>query len=262
MMKYKMSSARCSLHQTNLRRCVNEVQCVFTVMKEHQSGSHVYWSAILNLLQTRPSLPLIGWLFLVLVSLVFDFKLWTHSFLVNTPSSSDSPGLLLLLLASLTIRRLSSPSERLRTRSVERRLAAALLSLAETLQLRGLKRSLCLPVNYSSQSAEVCSGTIRHQVTDPCVHLTQLPIVASSMVSLYFLELTDVVQPAQVGFRCHDRELSMPYVDGGDELIPLLMLLSLAFAGPAASVTHTHARTHERFVLCVISYWGCVCFVC
>ena len=59
------------------------------------------------------------------------------------------------------------------------------------------------------------------------------------MVSLYFLELTDVVQPAQVGFRCHDRELSLPYVDGGDELIPLLMLLSLAFAGPAASVTNT-----------------------
>ena len=57
------------------------------------------------------------------------------------------------------------------------------------------------------------------------------------MVSLYFLELTDVVQPAQVGFRCHDRDLSMPYVDGGDELIPLLMLLSLAFAGPAASVS-------------------------
>ncbi|TNN30683.1 Phospholipid phosphatase-related protein type 3 [Liparis tanakae] len=56
------------------------------------------------------------------------------------------------------------------------------------------------------------------------------------MVSLYFLELTDVVQPAQVGFRCRDRELSLPYVDGGDELIPLLMLLSLAFAGPAASI--------------------------
>ncbi|XP_076583016.1 phospholipid phosphatase-related protein type 3 isoform X2 [Chaetodon auriga] len=69
----------------------------------------------------------------------------------------------------------------------------------------------------------------------PCFYFVELPIVASSMVSLYFLELTDVVQPAQVGFRCHDRELSMPYVDGGDELIPLLMLLSLAFAGPAAS---------------------------
>lgn len=100
----------------------------------------------------------------------------------------------------------------------------------------------------------------------------QLPIVASSMVSLYFLELTDVVQPAQVGFRCHDRELSMPYVDGGDELIPLLMLLSLAFAGPAASVTlllsapqlsdHRwcvcfvcHIRPEGVFVLCFRSWW-------
>ncbi|KAK7889121.1 hypothetical protein WMY93_024681 [Mugilogobius chulae] len=70
----------------------------------------------------------------------------------------------------------------------------------------------------------------------PCFYFVELPIVASSMVSLYFLELTDLVQPAQVGFRCHDRDLSMPYVDGGDELIPLLMLLSLAFAGPAASI--------------------------
>ncbi|XP_068449221.1 phospholipid phosphatase-related protein type 3 isoform X2 [Clinocottus analis] len=70
----------------------------------------------------------------------------------------------------------------------------------------------------------------------PCFYFVELPIVASSMVSLYFLELTDVVQPAQVGFRCYDRELSMPYVDGADELIPLLMLLSLAFAGPAASI--------------------------
>lgn len=66
------------------------------------------------------------------------------------------------------------------------------------------------------------------------------------MVSLYFLELTDVVQPAQVGFRCHDRELSMPYVDGGDELIPLLMLLSLAFAGPAASVTSLLLTTQRH----------------
>ncbi|XP_034035186.1 phospholipid phosphatase-related protein type 3-like [Thalassophryne amazonica] len=70
----------------------------------------------------------------------------------------------------------------------------------------------------------------------PCFYFVELPIVASSMVSLYFLELTDFVQPAQVGFRCHDRDLSMPYVDGGDEFIPLLMLLSLAFAGPAASI--------------------------
>lgn len=70
----------------------------------------------------------------------------------------------------------------------------------------------------------------------PCFYFVELPIVASSMVSLYFLELTDLLRPAQVGFRCHDRSLSMPYVDSGDELIPLLMLLSLAFAGPAASI--------------------------
>uniref|UniRef100_I3IWZ0 Phospholipid phosphatase related 3a n=1 Tax=Oreochromis niloticus TaxID=8128 RepID=I3IWZ0_ORENI len=68
-----------------------------------------------------------------------------------------------------------------------------------------------------------------------CMHI-QLPIVLSSLVSLYFLELTDVLSPAMVGFRCHDRDLSMPYVETGDELIPLLMLLSLAFAGPAASI--------------------------
>lgn len=82
------------------------------------------------------------------------------------------------------------------------------------------------------------------------------------MVSLYFLELTDVVQPAQVGFRCHDRELSMPYVDEGDELIPLLMLLSLAFAGPAASVTHicrnTHTERHTVAVICSINVRLCL----
>ncbi|XP_054903831.1 phospholipid phosphatase-related protein type 3 [Poeciliopsis prolifica] len=78
----------------------------------------------------------------------------------------------------------------------------------------------------------------------PCFYFVELPIVASSMVSLYFLELTDAVQPAQAGFRCGDRALSMPYVDGGDELIPLLMLLSLAFAGPAASIMLVEAAVY------------------
>ncbi|NXE66902.1 PLPR3 protein, partial [Calcarius ornatus] len=64
----------------------------------------------------------------------------------------------------------------------------------------------------------------------------QLPIVASSVVTLYFLELTDLFKPAKVGFQCHDRALSMPYVETNEELIPLLMLLSLAFAAPAASI--------------------------
>uniref|UniRef100_A0A3P9MN75 Phospholipid phosphatase-related protein type 3 n=1 Tax=Oryzias latipes TaxID=8090 RepID=A0A3P9MN75_ORYLA len=70
----------------------------------------------------------------------------------------------------------------------------------------------------------------------PCFYFVELPIVLSSLVSLYFLELTDVLSPAMVGFRCQDRHLSMPYIETGDELIPLLMLLSLAFAGPAASI--------------------------
>lgn len=65
----------------------------------------------------------------------------------------------------------------------------------------------------------------------------QLPIVASSIVTLYFLELTDLFKPAKVGFQCYDRALSMPYVETNEELIPLLMLLSLAFAAPAASVS-------------------------
>ncbi|EPY82912.1 hypothetical protein CB1_000609008 [Camelus ferus] len=63
-----------------------------------------------------------------------------------------------------------------------------------------------------------------------------LPPVASSIVSLYFLELTDLFKPAKVGFQCYDRTLSMPYVETSEELIPLLMLLSLAFAAPAASI--------------------------
>uniref|UniRef100_A0A4X1VWD7 Phospholipid phosphatase-related protein type 3 n=1 Tax=Sus scrofa TaxID=9823 RepID=A0A4X1VWD7_PIG len=71
----------------------------------------------------------------------------------------------------------------------------------------------------------------------PCFYFVELPIVASSIVSLYFLELTDLFKPAKVGFQCYDRTLSMPYVETSEELIPLLMLLSLAFAAPAASVS-------------------------
>lgn len=83
----------------------------------------------------------------------------------------------------------------------------------------------------------MCRGeTIQAYQPSPFARAAQLPIVLSSLVSLYFLELTDVLSPAVVGFRCYDRDLSMPYVETGDELIPLLMLLSLAFAGPAASV--------------------------
>ncbi|KAM6463807.1 phospholipid phosphatase-related protein type 3 [Liasis olivaceus] len=70
----------------------------------------------------------------------------------------------------------------------------------------------------------------------PCFYFVELPIVASSIVTLYFLELTDLFRPAKVGFQCYDRALSMPYVESNEEMIPLLMLLSLAFAAPAASI--------------------------
>nr|XP_023970104.2 phospholipid phosphatase-related protein type 3-like [Chrysemys picta bellii]XP_042703586.1 phospholipid phosphatase-related protein type 3-like [Chrysemys picta bellii]XP_042703587.1 phospholipid phosphatase-related protein type 3-like [Chrysemys picta bellii]XP_042703588.1 phospholipid phosphatase-related protein type 3-like [Chrysemys picta bellii]XP_042703589.1 phospholipid phosphatase-related protein type 3-like [Chrysemys picta bellii] len=70
----------------------------------------------------------------------------------------------------------------------------------------------------------------------PCFYFVELPIVASSIVTLYFLELTDLFKPAKVGFQCYDRALSMPYVETNEEMIPLLMLLSLAFAAPAASI--------------------------
>nr|XP_046180300.1 phospholipid phosphatase-related protein type 3-like [Oncorhynchus gorbuscha] len=70
----------------------------------------------------------------------------------------------------------------------------------------------------------------------PCFYFIELPIVLSSLVSLYFMELTDLLSPATPGFHCYDRDLSLPYLETGDELIPLLMLLSLAFAGPAASI--------------------------
>ena len=64
-----------------------------------------------------------------------------------------------------------------------------------------------------------------------------------------------MLSPAMVGFRCHDRDLSMPYVETGDELIPLLMLLSLAFAGPAASVSPS--LSHEGLLDWILSHVHC-----
>lgn len=72
----------------------------------------------------------------------------------------------------------------------------------------------------------------------------QLPILASSVVSLYFLELTDVFKPVHSGFSCYDRSLSMPYIEPTQEAIPFLMLLSLAFAAPAITV-RTGVRGRE-----------------
>ncbi|KAM6900455.1 phospholipid phosphatase-related protein type 4 [Xenentodon cancila] len=64
----------------------------------------------------------------------------------------------------------------------------------------------------------------------------KLPILVSSMVSLYFIEWTDVFKPVKSGYNCHDRSLSLPYIDSNHEVVPMLMLLSLAFAGPAITI--------------------------
>ncbi|XP_035984484.1 phospholipid phosphatase-related protein type 4 isoform X5 [Fundulus heteroclitus] len=70
----------------------------------------------------------------------------------------------------------------------------------------------------------------------PCFYFVELPILVSSIVSLYFLEWTDVFKPVKSGYNCHDRSLSLPYIDPNHEVIPFLMLLSLAFAGPAITI--------------------------
>ncbi|XP_073780828.1 phospholipid phosphatase-related protein type 4 isoform X2 [Danio rerio] len=64
----------------------------------------------------------------------------------------------------------------------------------------------------------------------------ELPILVSSVVSLYFLELTDIFKPVRSGYSCNDRSLSMPYIEPTKEVIPFLMLFSLAFAGPAVTI--------------------------
>ncbi|XP_034416262.1 phospholipid phosphatase-related protein type 4-like [Cyclopterus lumpus] len=82
----------------------------------------------------------------------------------------------------------------------------------------------------------------------PCFYFVELPILVSSVVSLYFLEWTDVFKPAKSGFSCHDRSLSLPYIDPNHEVIPLLMLLSLAFAGPAITI-----MIGEAILFCCLS---------
>lgn len=83
-----------------------------------------------------------------------------------------------------------------------------------------------------------------------------MPILISSAVSLYFLEWTDIFKPVLVGFSCRDRSLSLPYIDPTHELIPLLMLLSLAFAGPAISVSpNICLEAHLQASLCCC--WLC-----
>ncbi|XP_056155882.1 phospholipid phosphatase-related protein type 4 [Lampris incognitus] len=82
----------------------------------------------------------------------------------------------------------------------------------------------------------------------PCFYFVELPILVSSVVSLYFLEWTDVFKPVKSGFNCHDRSLSLPYIDPNHEVIPLLMLLSLAFAVPAITI-----MIGEGILFCCVS---------
>lgn len=70
-----------------------------------------------------------------------------------------------------------------------------------------------------------------------CCFYLQLPILASSVVSLYFLELTDIFQPVHSGYSCNDRSLSLPYILPRQEVCPLPLLFSLAFAAPTATVS-------------------------
>ncbi|XP_026555909.1 phospholipid phosphatase-related protein type 4 isoform X2 [Pseudonaja textilis] len=82
----------------------------------------------------------------------------------------------------------------------------------------------------------------------PCFYFVELPILASSVVSLYFLELTDVFKPVHAGFSCYDRSLSMPYIEPSQEAVPILMLLSLAFAAPAIMI-----MVGESILYCCLS---------
>ncbi|XP_040000145.1 2-lysophosphatidate phosphatase PLPPR4-like [Xiphias gladius] len=70
----------------------------------------------------------------------------------------------------------------------------------------------------------------------PCFYFVELPILASSVVSLYFLELTDIFQPVHSGYSCNDRSLSLPYILPRQEVCPLPLLFSLAFAVPTATI--------------------------
>ncbi|AWP04714.1 putative lipid phosphate phosphatase-related protein type 4-like [Scophthalmus maximus] len=70
----------------------------------------------------------------------------------------------------------------------------------------------------------------------PCFYFVELPILASSVVSLYFLELTDIFQPVHSGYSCNDRSLSLPYILPRQEVCSLPLLFSLAFAAPTATI--------------------------
>uniref|UniRef100_UPI0035901470 phospholipid phosphatase-related protein type 4 n=1 Tax=Myxine glutinosa TaxID=7769 RepID=UPI0035901470 len=70
----------------------------------------------------------------------------------------------------------------------------------------------------------------------PWIYFMELPIAASALVFLYFLQLTNIFLPVHPGFSCDPLALRLPYIPPANEDVPLLMLLCLAFAGPAAMI--------------------------
>ncbi|TRZ04075.1 hypothetical protein DNTS_008824 [Danionella cerebrum] len=84
------------------------------------------------------------------------------------------------------------------------------------------------------------------------MHHHRLPLLVSSVVSVYFLEWTDIFRPVRWGFSCHDRSLSLPYIDPTHEVIPFLMLLSLVFAAPAITI-----MIGEGILFCCLSRAQC-----
>ncbi|KAM9845193.1 phospholipid phosphatase-related protein type 4-like [Aulostomus maculatus] len=88
----------------------------------------------------------------------------------------------------------------------------------------------------------------------PCFYFVELPILASSVVSLYLLELTDIFQPVHSGYSCSDRSLSLPYILPRQEVCPLPLLFSLAFAAPTATIL-----IGEAILYCYLSRRSSAC---
>ncbi|XP_061694764.1 phospholipid phosphatase-related protein type 4-like isoform X3 [Syngnathoides biaculeatus] len=70
----------------------------------------------------------------------------------------------------------------------------------------------------------------------PCFYFVELPILALSFITLYFLEVTDIFQPVHSGYSCNDKSLSLPYIIPQREVCPLPLLFSLVFAIPTATI--------------------------
>ncbi|KAJ0012073.1 hypothetical protein NQD34_013048 [Periophthalmus magnuspinnatus] len=95
-------------------------------------------------------------------------------------------------------------------------------------------------VTCCGQSAPILAGNSTHPAGERlergACDTGSSPILASSVVSLYFLELTDIFEPVHSGYSCSDRSLSLPYVEPKQEVCPLPLLFSLAFAAPTVTI--------------------------